>query len=135
MKDERMMDAKLLRVMLDKAHMAVSRSISDRERLINSTNLELHQYYDMCLRQMILTIEGTFAASEIKHRVDVAKRWPKDWWQAFRERWMPAWWLAKYPVQYEVFELHKTFETKICPHLDASGRGQCLEFMIRKETP
>ena len=24
---------------------------------------------------------------------------PADWWQAFRQRWAPAWWLALYPVR------------------------------------
>jgi hypothetical protein len=24
---------------------------------------------------------------------------PADWWQAFRERWMPKWWLDRWPVK------------------------------------
>lgn len=24
--------------------------------------------------------------------------YPLDWWQAFRERWLPNWWLKRYPV-------------------------------------
>jgi hypothetical protein len=23
---------------------------------------------------------------------------PRDWWQAVRQRWCPAWWLRRYPV-------------------------------------
>ena len=25
--------------------------------------------------------------------------WPEDWWQAFRARWFPGWWLKRHPVR------------------------------------
>ena len=28
-------------------------------------------------------------------------KWPVNWWQAFRERWFPEFWLSRYPVQYD----------------------------------
>jgi len=27
--------------------------------------------------------------------------WPRDWWQAFKERWYPAWAKRRWPVEYE----------------------------------
>ncbi len=32
---------------------------------------------------------------------ELEERWPADWWQAFRERWFPAWWLRRWPVRYK----------------------------------
>ena len=33
---------------------------------------------------------------------------PLDWWQYFKQRWMPKWLLRKFPVRYaQVFEVHK----------------------------
>jgi len=29
---------------------------------------------------------------------DIDIEYPKDWWQAFKERWFPKWLLNKYPV-------------------------------------
>ena len=29
-------------------------------------------------------------------------RWPVDWWQAFKERWFPAWAKERWPVREEV---------------------------------
>jgi len=29
--------------------------------------------------------------------------WPRDWWQAFKERWYPAWAKRRWPVEYERF--------------------------------
>ena len=28
-------------------------------------------------------------------------KWPADWWQAFKDRWFPAWALARWPVEWE----------------------------------
>ncbi len=27
-------------------------------------------------------------------------KWPKDWWEAFKERWAPRWYLKRWPVLY-----------------------------------
>ncbi len=32
-------------------------------------------------------------------------RWPSNWWQAFKERWFPAWALKRWPVQYMAYVL------------------------------
>lgn len=32
-------------------------------------------------------------------------RYPRDWWQAFRERWFPRWWLRRWPVAYTVVDV------------------------------
>lgn len=29
-------------------------------------------------------------------------RWPADWWQAFKERWLPAWAKRRWPVRYHI---------------------------------
>ena len=31
--------------------------------------------------------------------------WPRDWWQAFRARWLPAWWKRRHPVLYQTRRL------------------------------
>lgn len=35
-------------------------------------------------------------------------KYPADWWQAFKERWFPAWLLKSYPVIYT----HREFQVK-----------------------
>lgn len=34
----------------------------------------------------------------------VTFKYPSDWWQAFKERWFPAWLLKRYPIFYTVQE-------------------------------
>jgi len=33
-----------------------------------------------------------------EHQPDIHIEYPRDWWQAFKERWFPKWLIAKYPV-------------------------------------
>jgi hypothetical protein len=32
---------------------------------------------------------------------DEAVRWPATWWDAFKERWAPRWWLRRWPAKYD----------------------------------
>lgn len=47
---------------------------------------------------------------------------PLDWWQAFRERWFPRWWLRRHPVRYrverrEVLKRVTVHRYNVCPHI------------------
>lgn len=33
------------------------------------------------------------------------ERYPEDWWQAVRARWLPRWWLRRHPVRYREVRL------------------------------
>ena len=35
------------------------------------------------------------------HQIDLDAKWPKDWREAFKERWFPKWLLVRCPVKYE----------------------------------
>lgn len=56
---------------------------------------------EMC-RGLCLQIVQAVAGEELA-RVSVS--YPDGWWQAFRQRWLPRWWLARYPVREKYFEL------------------------------
>ena len=74
----------------------------------------------------------TYIAGMGGETVRIEKQWPRDWWQAFRERWLPKWWLAKHPVQYERIDFQRRFFEKVCPHFkfpDRPGEERhCLQF-------
>ena len=40
---------------------------------------------------------------------------PRDWWQHFRQRWMPEFWLRRHPVRMRLIEKTVIWE-RICPH-------------------
>ena len=66
--------------------------------------------------------------------------WPRDWWQAFRQRWLPAWWLRRWPVQMhveitvreDVTEIH---ETRVCPHVHVPEQRSHLYFVAGLPEP
>ena len=62
-------------------------------------------------------------------RIVVNKRWPADWWQAFRERWCPKWWLSSWPVRYEEIHIDEQRYGRVCPHVRVQNQGVHLEWM------
>lgn len=59
---------------------------------------------------------------------------PADWWQAVRERWCPAWWLARHPVRYRV----ETIDVRdVFPDLKIAAPGSkgLTLLQLREEYP
>ena len=50
-----------------------------------------------------LTLAAEIAAWRAPETVEV--KYPEDWWQAFKQRWAPGWFLRRWPVQYH----HKVY--------------------------
>ena len=67
-------------------------------------NLKLSTRRDEWLRALVVKLEG-YVLSENLERYEF--EYPRDWWEAFKERWFPAWLLKRYPVLYtkEVVDL------------------------------
>ena len=47
---------------------------------------------------ILVYVMGTLWAEEVGSETYT---WPRGWLQAVRERWLPAWWLRRHPVEYE----------------------------------
>ena len=66
-----------------------------------------------------------------KERITIFKQWPADWWQAFRERWFPKWWLRRWPVRYETIDIDRTLYGRVCPHIAQPKSGPHLVWLAR----
>lgn len=54
-----------------------------------------------------------------------------DWWEAFRDRWFPRWWLGHWPVKFTTVEtLVKTTTTKVCPHINTGKDRDHIRFLM-----
>lgn len=62
--------------------------------------LHLSYKLELAVTHLIGMVRGS-TVSEIKH--------PSDWWQAFRERWLPNWWLKHYPVNYTCYQVDRHY--------------------------
>lgn len=87
---------------------AVPRGVLERARI--------KVYEDALLGAMIAGLE-TYIHGLGSHRIVVNKKWPRNWWQAVRERWCPRWWLARWPVVYDEIHIDQRAYKAVCPHL------------------
>lgn len=46
--------------------------------------------------EMVVRVHQDIFGQQVKK---LTISYPADWWQALRERWFPAWWLARWPVR------------------------------------
>lgn len=62
----------------------------------------LKQWRDEALRHLVLQLQGHVWAEAPK---SIRAEYPSTWWDAFKERWFPAWALEAYPVNYTILTL------------------------------
>lgn len=77
-------------VTLEKFKLALLTSLSPE--LLRDPQIHFSALEDM----LVLRIKGFVWGEQAKRR-EVS--YPKDWWQAFKKRWAPKWFLARWPVE------------------------------------
>lgn len=110
------------RIVLDRFRIAFRQAIS-MQQFQGETDIKL--VMDHCMRQLIVEVQAFIAAKEHKSLVKSSSiQLPADWWQYFRERWFPRWWLRKHPVKMMTIEqVHTDQIINVCPHLPISTNG------------
>lgn len=115
----------------DVLKVAVESIISLRELDFVRDNLRTNFHQCPLTRQLTIQLESLVAGRR-GERIDIDESWPADWWEAFRERWFPVWWLRRWPVKRKGVAVHK--ETwRVCPHLNCGTVPQQrrhLEFLM-----
>jgi hypothetical protein len=110
----------------DKIRLTVSNLEHDTERLLNRGSIE--RWRDERLRGFVTQLE-TYIVGMPSERVVVHRQWPTDWWQAFRERWFPQWWLKRHPVKYERIDVDKQLYAAVCPHVEVQDHKEHLKWL------
>lgn len=75
------------------------------------SNIGIQRFEDDIFRRTVLKFEARVAGRDITTVV----KYPADWKQAFKERWYPEWLLAKYPVQYTVYDARVLYPSMYIP--------------------
>lgn len=73
------------------------------DKVVSRTNMTpfiIPQSMELAIAHITAMVEGS-TVKEIKH--------PADWWEAFRERWLPSWWLKYYPVNYTIWQIDRQY--------------------------
>ena len=125
-----------------------------------SSNYSAKMYTDevrnaviMCVKQLISGKPVRKVAVHVEeHRpgrdpIYNYQRWPKTWWQHFKDRWFPLWLQKFFPIKWDEFtvdiegidavdiEINEMVDVEynVCPHLPVHGRtsyGPHLRFMM-----
>jgi len=85
---------------------------------------KFYAHLDEYTRRLVLEMRAYVLAGEkVTEETSTTLTWPADWWQAFRARWFPRWWLRRWPVRHEVRVVTtKTTIVRTCPHLSIPAR-------------
>ena len=68
-----------------------------------------------------------------KEKISIHKHWPRDWWQAFKEKWFPGWAVNRWPVICDSVNVEQTIYCAVCPHLDNPDRATHLSWMAEQQ--
>lgn len=85
-------------------------------------------------KRLLIRMDSSILAMPTK-RITVKRQWPRDWWQSFRERWFPAWWLRKHPIQYDSINIDEQQYGPLCPHLISDPQKSHLHFLSGEVAP
>jgi hypothetical protein len=90
--------------------------------------LDISTRFDQAIGSTVLTLDSYVHALS-DERIQVSKRWPKTWWDAFKERWFPSWLKAHFPVVWDGFEIDQQIYLAVCPHITDKKQKRHLEWM------
>ncbi len=111
----------------ERIHIAANTPIDCGEALRRS-HVDVYRAFNQAADTLVVMLDA-YVYGMPKERIDVDERWPTDWWQAFRERWFPAWWLRRWPVRYNTVSVHKQLFGRVCPHIHEPEQKKHLQWM------
>ena len=110
----------------EKIRIAIQTAIGNEVLLRGKIDVESFAKHE--LRATIVRLRSYVHAMP-REKISVHKQWPADWWQAFRARWFPRWWLRKFPVKYERVDIEQTIYGPVCPHLLCEDNREHFQWM------
>lgn len=83
-------------------------------------------YFDQFIEALVAEIKGYIWSEQHQH---IEIEHPRDWWQAFKEKWFLRWMLRRWPVEYtrHVFDV-KTMYPDYRPNI--SDQEYRLRFLV-----
>ena len=101
--------------------------LSERHLYFMRNNTEVTAFVDDFSKDLVFTLCARLLAKTYvdkeKGEVTIVCHEDADWWQSFRKRWFPGWWLKKHPIKTVEVKHSAPFEKtitiyNICPHID-----------------
>jgi hypothetical protein len=124
-------------VELEKVRLSIRNTMSKQLLYDFRGDLELRQFTDQFLERMSYELCATLVGK--KHVVDTVTvtasvEIPDGCWQTLRARWLPTFWLKRWPVRTRRVSKSETITrsvTRVCPHLEVPHtRGHHLQYLM-----
>ena len=80
-------------------------------------DFEIDTFMEWHQRKLIFRLRP-FLAQIGEQKFSYHAKYPKDWWEAFKEKWFPLWLKGRYPVQYTNIDIEVPRYDAVCPHVD-----------------
>jgi len=109
-------------VTLDRMRLVVVQYITEElaKQFAIPAKVEISTMGSFMLDEIVLRVVQEVYGRELE-RVEV--RYPLDWWEAFKDRWFPAWAKARWPVRWKTEQITAM---ELYPKLAMPDRGPCL---------
>lgn len=117
---------KIDEILLDLVHVSVTKEITKANLLMSPRVCAYLVYEGKAIRTILL---GYLAG---KNFDPVVISYPENWWQAFRQRWLPGWWLTNHPV---VMANHKIIFRQIYPNFRLALPDEWSKIKVRHFGP
>lgn len=109
---------------------------------IAGSNHRLNSFIDHATRSLVMELHCDVLQREQNdeyHTEYDHLEFPADWWQHFRQRWFPRWWLSRWPVRMDRYvRAHETVirRVRMCPHMDVPRNSdRHVRWMMAQEVP
>ena len=89
-------------VRLQKMKLVALKAIEGFSPFAEPPELEFSAYCSWSASDLMMRLVQSVWGREVERQECV---WPADWWQAFKERWYPAWAKHRWPVEYRRVEI------------------------------
>jgi len=102
------------------------------EQMIDQSVISVSSWMDREMESIGIRFTAKIFGREVNQEiVDVMyEDVPTDWWQHFRMRWFPGWWIRRWPVvtrQIKTAETHR--RVHVCPHLEGPKEKSHFTFL------
>lgn len=121
-----MTEREILRLRCDKVHLTASEIFADYPSI--KTSLDIQTQYDIRMRGLLTTVSASIAGI-LQERITVDEKWPENWLEACKERFLPQWILRRWPVRYKSIHIDRPLYAAVCPHLPNDNNRLHLEFL------